>query len=116
MGMQNLTKAQTVIEDVVASESFFILVFARISWRELGEAWGVVKENVTAVLAPAKDVVLILDSVTKYIPAVMVAESVLSVRDVSSSLHQIFIKRFVAQVIIKHELERHENDKNIVSS
>ncbi|KAJ7264540.1 hypothetical protein B0H12DRAFT_1102177 [Mycena haematopus] len=78
VGMQNLTKAQTVLDEVVASE-----------------AWGVVKENVTAVLAPAKDVVVILDSVTKYIPAVMVAESVFS-------------------VIIKHELERHENDKNIL--
>ncbi|KAJ7473108.1 hypothetical protein B0H11DRAFT_1342612 [Mycena galericulata] len=78
MGMQNLTKAQTVVDDVLASE-----------------AWTVVKENVVAVLAPAKDVVQILDSVTKYIPAVMVAESVLS-------------------VIVKHELERHENDKNIL--
>ncbi|KAJ7744761.1 hypothetical protein DFH07DRAFT_834265 [Mycena maculata] len=76
--MANLSKAQTVVDDIVASE-----------------AWTVVKENVTAVLAPAKDVVLILDSVTKYIPAVMVAESVLS-------------------VIIKHELERQENDKNIL--
>ncbi|KAJ6492147.1 hypothetical protein C8R45DRAFT_192072 [Mycena sanguinolenta] len=78
VGMQNLTKAQTILDEVVASE-----------------AWGVVKENVTAVLAPAKDVVVILDSITKYIPAVMVAESVFS-------------------VIIKHELERHDNDKNIL--
>ncbi|KAF7354209.1 hypothetical protein MVEN_01108600 [Mycena venus] len=78
VGMQNLTKAQTVVDEVVASE-----------------AWSVVKENVTAVLAPAKDVVVILDSITKYIPALMVAESVFS-------------------VIIKHELERHENDKNIL--
>ncbi|KAJ7478303.1 hypothetical protein FB451DRAFT_183267 [Mycena latifolia] len=77
-GMQNLTKAQTVLDEVVASE-----------------AWGVVKENVTAVLAPAKDVVLILDSVTKYIPALMVAESIFS-------------------VIIKHELERSENEKTII--
>ncbi|KAJ7161775.1 hypothetical protein C8R43DRAFT_314608 [Mycena crocata] len=38
---------------------------------------------------------LILDSVTKYIPAVMVAEQIFS-------------------VIIKHELDRHENDKNIL--
>jgi hypothetical protein len=44
-----------------------------------GEAWGVVKENVTAVLAPAKDVVVILDSITKYIPALMVAESIFAV-------------------------------------
>ncbi|KAJ7770007.1 hypothetical protein B0H16DRAFT_237565 [Mycena metata] len=78
VGMQNLTKAQTVVDDIVASE-----------------AWSVAKENVTAVLAPAKDVIVILDSVTKYIPAIMVAESVLS-------------------VIIQHELERHENDRNIL--
>ncbi|KAJ7609459.1 hypothetical protein FB45DRAFT_805383 [Roridomyces roridus] len=78
MGLQNLTKAQTVVEDVTASE-----------------AWGVVKENVTAVLAPAHDIIVILDSVTKYIPAVMVAESVLS-------------------LIVKHELERMENEKNIL--
>ncbi|KAJ7869924.1 hypothetical protein B0H14DRAFT_2726767 [Mycena olivaceomarginata] len=78
MGMQNLTKAQTVVGEIVASE-----------------AWSVVKENATAVLAPAKDVVMILDSITKYIPALMVAESVFS-------------------VIIKHELDRHENDKNIL--
>ncbi|KAJ7036710.1 hypothetical protein C8F04DRAFT_1094154 [Mycena alexandri] len=78
VGMQNLTKAQTVVDDLVASD-----------------AWSVAKENVTAVLAPAKDVIVILDSVTKYIPAIMVAESVLS-------------------VIIKHELERHENDRNIL--
>ncbi|KAJ7626691.1 hypothetical protein B0H17DRAFT_561006 [Mycena rosella] len=78
VGMQNLTKAQTVLDEVVASE-----------------AWSVVKENVTAVLAPAKDIVQILDSVTKYIPALMVAESIFS-------------------VIIKHELDRLENDKNIV--
>ncbi|KAJ7921163.1 hypothetical protein B0H13DRAFT_160794 [Mycena leptocephala] len=77
-GMQNLTKAQTVVGDILASE-----------------AWGVVKENVTAVLAPAKDVVVILDSITKYIPALMVAESIFA-------------------VIIKHELERNENDKNIL--
>ncbi|KAJ7851251.1 hypothetical protein B0H14DRAFT_2762006 [Mycena olivaceomarginata] len=72
MGMQNLTKAQTVVGEIVASE-----------------AWSVVKENATA------DVVMILDSITKYIPALMVAESVFS-------------------VIIKHELDRHENDKNIL--
>lgn len=46
----------------------------------VGEAWSVVKENATAVLAPAKDVVMILDSITKYIPALMVAESVFAVR------------------------------------
>ncbi|KAJ7692863.1 hypothetical protein B0H17DRAFT_512489 [Mycena rosella] len=78
LGMQNLTKAQTVLEEVVASEE-----------------WSVMKENVTVVLAPAKDLVQILDSVTKYIPALMVAESILA-------------------VIVKHELDRHENDKNIV--
>ncbi|KAK7036219.1 hypothetical protein R3P38DRAFT_2911032 [Favolaschia claudopus] len=78
VGMQNLTKAQTVMGEVVASE-----------------AYSVIKENVTAVLAPAKDVVQILDSVTKYVPVLMVAESVFS-------------------VIIQHELERHENDKNIL--
>ncbi|KAJ6450972.1 hypothetical protein C8R47DRAFT_311357 [Mycena vitilis] len=39
--------------------------------------------------------VVILDSITKYIPAIMVAESIFS-------------------VIIKHELERNENDKNIL--
>ncbi|KAJ7203115.1 hypothetical protein GGX14DRAFT_570374 [Mycena pura] len=77
-GMQNLTKAQTVVDELVASE-----------------AWGVVKENAKAVLAPAQDVVTILDSVVKYIPAVMVAESIFA-------------------VIIKHELERSQNDKNIL--
>ncbi|KAJ6566634.1 hypothetical protein B0H19DRAFT_712564 [Mycena capillaripes] len=78
VGLQNLTKAQTVVDEVVASE-----------------AWSVVKENATAVLAPAKDVVVILDSIVKYVPAIMVVESIFS-------------------VIIKHELERNENDKNIL--
>ncbi|KAF7305582.1 hypothetical protein HMN09_00811400 [Mycena chlorophos] len=77
-GMQNLTKAQTVIDDITSSE-----------------AWSVVKESAETVLAPAKDVVVILDSVVKYVPAIMVAESIFS-------------------VIIKHELERSENDKNIL--
>ncbi|KAF7363115.1 hypothetical protein MVEN_00663900 [Mycena venus] len=78
VGMQNLTKAQTAVDKVVASE-----------------AWSVVKENVTAILAPAKDVGLILDSITKYIPALVAAKSLFT-------------------VIIKHELERYENDKNIL--
>ncbi|KAJ7051475.1 hypothetical protein C8F01DRAFT_1262807 [Mycena amicta] len=77
-GMQNLTKAQTIVDELVASE-----------------AWSVVKESAAAVLEPAKDVVVILDSVVKYIPAIMVAESIFS-------------------VIIKHELERNENDKHIL--
>ncbi|KAF7312969.1 hypothetical protein MKEN_00981500 [Mycena kentingensis (nom. inval.)] len=77
-GMQNLTKAQTVVDGLVASE-----------------AWSVVKESAAAVLAPAKDVVMILDSVVRYIPAIMVAESIF-------------------RVIIQHELERTENDKNIL--
>ncbi|KAJ6608917.1 hypothetical protein B0H10DRAFT_2066252 [Mycena sp. CBHHK59/15] len=70
-GMLNLIKAQTLVDEIVASE-----------------AWSVVKEQATAVLAPAKDVLLILDSVIKYIPALM--------------------------VILKHEIEKHENDKNIL--
>ncbi|KAF7291359.1 hypothetical protein MIND_01280400 [Mycena indigotica] len=77
-GMQNLTKAQTIVDELIASE-----------------AWSVVKESAAAVLEPAKDVVVILDSVVKYIPAIMVAESIFS-------------------VVIKHELERNENDKNIL--
>ncbi|KAJ6628140.1 hypothetical protein B0H10DRAFT_1991603 [Mycena sp. CBHHK59/15] len=77
-GLVNLTKAQTIVDEVVASE-----------------AWSVAKEQATTVLAPAKDVLVILDSVTKYIPALMVAESVFS-------------------VIIKHEIEKKENDKNIL--
>ncbi|KAJ7642142.1 hypothetical protein FB45DRAFT_1054454 [Roridomyces roridus] len=78
MGMENLHKASSVIEGVVDSDS-----------------WSVDKADVTAVFAPARDVIAILDSMTKYIPVFMVAESVLS-------------------IIVAHELERNENDKYIL--
>ncbi|KAJ7277107.1 hypothetical protein C8J57DRAFT_1308571 [Mycena rebaudengoi] len=78
MGLQNMTRAQTVVSEVVSSQ-----------------AWSVVKTQAQAILAPAKDILLILDSVTKYIPALMVAESIFS-------------------VIIRHELDKRENDKNIL--
>ncbi|KAJ7200455.1 hypothetical protein C8J57DRAFT_1630201, partial [Mycena rebaudengoi] len=74
MGLQNMTRAQTVVSEVVSSQ-----------------AWSVVKTQAQAILAPAKDILLILDSVTKYIPALM-------------SRNPSF----------PHELDKRENDKNIL--
>ncbi|CAK5270111.1 unnamed protein product [Mycena citricolor] len=78
VGMQNMSKAQTAVDEMMATE-----------------AWSVVKENAETVLAPAKDAIMIMDSVVKYVPVLTVAESLFS-------------------VIVHHELEKKENDKNIL--
>ncbi|KAJ7236845.1 hypothetical protein C8J57DRAFT_1376350 [Mycena rebaudengoi] len=77
-GMLNMTRAQGVIHQVIASE-----------------AWSVAKEQVQRPPCARQGCAGHLDSVTRYIPALMVAESIFS-------------------VIIKHELDRHDNDKNIL--
>jgi len=80
--------------------------------------WTEGKEIAKTMLEPAKDVMAILDVVAVYMPMILAAKAVFTV---SARFRVVFSRAVLMSVctgkaIVKVELERHENDKNVVSA